>query len=154
MSVVLQRAVDLLVSSAGHVALNPFITAGLLWVLTKGPPRLRDQLMSRVAILRDPQRYAQILRALKWCLAFGVTGVVNRQLNNIALNAGRLRSSKAMWNWNREVAVITGGCSGIGELVVKRLINKGIRVAILDIQQLPSNLQGCEYLSSALLTQD
>jgi short-subunit dehydrogenase len=79
---------------------------------------------------------------LKWCLVAGTARVVNKQLNHIALNAGRLRGEKAKWNWSREVAVITGGCSGIGELVVKRLINKGIRVAVLDIQQLPPSLQG------------
>ncbi|KAG9195693.1 hypothetical protein G6011_00814 [Alternaria panax] len=53
-----------------------------------------------------------------------------------------LRSEKARWNWSQEVAVVTGGCSGFGELVVKRLISKGIKVAVLDIQQLPPSLQG------------
>jgi all-trans-retinol dehydrogenase (NAD+) len=40
--------------------------------------------------------------------------------------------------------VVTGGCSGIGELVVKRLIGRGIKVAVLDIQELPASLQGCK----------
>lgn len=147
MSVALQRVTNFLILSSGHVALNPIVTAALLWVLTKGPPQFRTRLTSRIAALRDPRRHAQVIKALKWCLAFGVTGVVNKQLNHIALNAGRLRSEKAKWQWSREVAVITGGCSGIGELVVKRLINKGIRVAVLDIQQLPASLHGCRALS-------
>ncbi|OAL55379.1 dehydrogenase/reductase SDR family member 8 precursor [Pyrenochaeta sp. DS3sAY3a] len=142
MSVAVQRLVNLLSLSIGHVALNPVVTAALLWVLTKGPPQLRSQLTSRIAALRDPHRYAQILKALKWCLALGVTGVLNKQLNQKALNAGRFGSEKARWNFSREVAVVTGGCSGIGELIVKRLINRGIRVAVLDIQQLPPSLQG------------
>lgn len=146
MSVALQRVVNLLTLSVGHVALNPVLTGALLWILTKGPPQLRSQLTSRIAALRDPKRYAQILKALKWCLALGVTGVVNKQLNQVALNAGRFSSEKARWNWSREVAVITGGCSGIGELVVKRLVDKGIRVAVLDIQQLPPSLQGCKIV--------
>lgn len=144
MSVALQRIVNLLTLTVGHIALNPIVTSALLWVLTKAPPQLRSQFTSRIAALRDPTRHAQIIKALKWCLAFGVTGVLNKQLNHIALNAGRLRSEKARWNLSREVAVITGGCSGIGELVVKRLANKGVRVAVLDIQQLPKSLQGRE----------
>ncbi|KAF2855240.1 NAD(P)-binding protein [Plenodomus tracheiphilus IPT5] len=135
-------AINFLTLSVGHVALNPIVTGALLWVPTKGPTELRSQLTSRIAALRDPLRYAKIIKALKWCLAFGVTGVLNKQLNHIALNAGRLRMEKARWNWSQEVAVIMGGCSEIGELVVKRLVNKGIRVAVLDIQHLPKSLQG------------
>lgn len=142
MSVALQRVVNLLTLSVGHIALNPIITTALLWVLTKGPPDLRSRLTSRIAALRDPLRYAKVVKTLKWCLAFGVAGVLNKQLNHVALNAGRLRSEKARWIWSQEVAVITGGCSGIGELVVKRLVDKGIQVAVLDIQQLPKSLQG------------
>lgn len=103
--------------------------------------------MSKSAILRDPKRFAQIVKALKWCLALGVTGVVNRQFNDVALNAGRWTSEKQRWNWHEEVAVITGGCSGIGELIVKKLINRGIKVAVLDIQSLPPSLQGCKFMS-------
>lgn len=142
MSVAFQRVLNLITLSIGHVTLNPIVSGALLWILTKGPVGLRSQLTSRIAALRDPVRYVQILKALKYCLALGVTGVVNKQLNQVALNAGRIRSEKARWNWRQEVAVVTGGCSGIGQLVVKRLVSKGIRVAILDIQQLPPSLQG------------
>lgn len=152
MSVAVQRISNLLGLAVGHVALNPVVTASLLWVLTKGPPGLRSLLFSRIAALRDPHQYALILRGLKWCLAFGVTGVLNKQLNHIALNGGRFKSQKARWNWSQEVAVITGGCSGIGELVVKRLVNRGIRVAVLDIQKLPPSLQGCMYEALSLFS--
>jgi all-trans-retinol dehydrogenase (NAD+) len=152
MSVALRRVLNLLTSSISQAALNPVVTTALLYILTKGPEQLRSQLTSRIAALRDPRRYAQIVKALKWCLAFGTVGVINKQLNHIALNAGRLRSEKARWNWSREIAVITGGCSGIGELVVKRLVNSGIKVAILDIQQLPPSLQG-RTMSSRIIRQ-
>jgi all-trans-retinol dehydrogenase (NAD+) len=115
-----------------------------LWILTKGPDGLRDRLIANITVLRDPKRLAQVVKALTWCLIFGVTGVVNRRLNDVALNAGRWRSDKNKWNWGEEVAVITGGCSGIGELIVKRLVGRGIRVAVLDIQDLPKSLQGCK----------
>jgi len=150
MSGLVNRVLSLVTTSAGHVALNPLVTAALLWILTKAPEQLRNQLTARIAALRDPRRYAQVVRMLKWCLAFGTMRVVNQQMNHIALNAGRIRSERARWNWSQEVAVITGGCSGIGELVVKRLVHKGIKVAVLDIQQLPLSLQGCKMCQSPL----
>jgi all-trans-retinol dehydrogenase (NAD+) len=131
------------VISLSQVALNPIATASLLWVLTKSPPQIRGRLLDRFAALRDPRRLARILNALKALLAFGLLGTVNRQLNSIALNAWRLRSEKKRWQFNQEIAVITGGCSGIGEMIVKGLVKKGVTVVILDIQQLPASLQGC-----------
>jgi all-trans-retinol dehydrogenase (NAD+) len=142
MSEALQNLVNLVARSTRHVILNPIVTAALLWVLTNAPPQLHSRLTDRIAILRDPIHHAQIVKALKVCLALGSAAVLNKQMNHVALNSGRFRSEKARWNWSREVAVVTGGCSGIGELTVKRLINKGIRVAILDIRQLPPSLQG------------
>ena len=144
----LRPVLNLLTTSVRQVALNPVVTAALLWILTKGPEQLRGHFTSRIAALRDPRRYAQILKALKWCLVLGTAGVVNKQLNHIALNAGRFRSDKARWKWNQEVAVITGGCSGIGEVIVKALVSRGIRVAVLDIQQLPPSLQSRKMTSS------
>ncbi|KAF2033515.1 dehydrogenase/reductase SDR family member 8 precursor [Setomelanomma holmii] len=146
MSVAIQRASNLVTLAVGHVALNPLISGALLYILTKGPPALREQLVNRIAALRHPKRYAQIIKTLKWFLALGVTGVINKQLNNAALNAGRWTSEKKRWNWNNEVAVVTGGCSGIGELTVRRLVGRGIKVAVLDIQQLPTSLQGYAHI--------
>lgn len=142
MSIALRHASALV----GHIALNPVVTSALLWILTKAPISVRARLTNRIAILRDPRRVEQIVKALKWCLAFGVTGAVNRKLNQVALNGGRWGSETARWNWNKEVAVVTGGCSGIGALVVKGLVGRGVKVAVLDINDLPANMQGCEYL--------
>lgn len=150
MSVALQRASNLVSLAVANVALNPAITAALLYLLTKAPERVRSQLTSRIAALRDPHKFIRIVKALKWCLALGVAGVVNRRLNHVALNAGRWKSEKQRWNFSGtgkgEVAVVTGGCSGIGELIVKRLVNKGAKVAIMDIQELPRSLQGCKLI--------
>ncbi|KAF2736875.1 dehydrogenase/reductase SDR family member 8 precursor [Polyplosphaeria fusca] len=142
MSVVLWRLSDVLSHTASTLALNPVFTASLLYILTKGPPTIRDRLFSRFAALRDPQRLTTIVKVLKWLLGLGLLRNVNGHLNKIALNAWRLRSEKNRWHWNQEIAVVTGGCSGIGERVVKGLVKKGLRVAVLDIQQLPPTLQG------------
>lgn len=142
MAVALQRVSNLVALSISHLALNPAVTASLLYILTKGPSALRARLTSRFAALRDPTRHATIVRALKWALALGLVKTTNRTLNHLALNNYRLRSSAAQWRWDKEIAVVTGGCSGIGSLIVKRLTTKGVTVAILDIQQPPPDLQG------------
>ncbi|ORY10575.1 dehydrogenase/reductase SDR family member 8 precursor [Clohesyomyces aquaticus] len=142
MSNSVQRISNLLSLTVNNIALNPLIAAPLLFVLTKGPPQLRDQLIQRIAALRDPQKLGKIVKALKWLLALGLLGSANQQFNKIALNAWRLKSVKKQWEWSKEIAVVTGGCSGIGMRVVKGLMKKKVRVAILDIQQLPESLQG------------
>ncbi|KAL5383458.1 hypothetical protein DPSP01_005857 [Paraphaeosphaeria sporulosa] len=133
--------------SVSHVALNPVVTGALLWVLTKGPASVRDRLINSVSALRNPDTRARVTKLLRWLLALGVVRTVNTKLNQLALNAYRTNSEKKRWKWNEEVAVVTGGCSGIGMLTVKRLLLKGVKVAILDIQQLPPALQGYAGIS-------
>ncbi|KAJ4378651.1 hypothetical protein N0V86_005521 [Didymella sp. IMI 355093] len=142
----LQRVSNLVSLSLSHLALNPALSATLLYVLTQSPASLRARL-SRVNALRDPTQHAKIVRVLKWCLALGVLKHVNRALNRLALNNYRVRSTAAQWQWDREVAVVTGGCSGIGALIVKRLVNRGVRVAVLDVQELPAELQDYAHIT-------
>lgn len=143
MSATAQRISNLVSLSVSHIALNPVISAALLWILTKAPPPVRERLFNRFTSLRNHERIKRIVKALKWLLALGLLRGVNSQLNKIALNAWRLKSERKKWNWDEEIAVVTGGCSGIGELTVKGLVKKGLTVAVLDIQQLPPSLQGC-----------
>ncbi|KAF2443650.1 dehydrogenase/reductase SDR family member 8 precursor [Karstenula rhodostoma CBS 690.94] len=99
------------------------------------------RLINSVSALRNPETLARVTKLLRWLLALGVVRTVNKKLNHLALNAYRINNEKKRWNWKEEVAVVTGGCSGIGLLTVKRLLLKGVKVAILDIQQLPPALQ-------------
>ena len=140
MSAAVRRTLNL----AASLALNPALTAPLLWLLTYGPQSLRTQLADRVGALRDPRQRVLVLKVLRWLLAAGVVRGVNRGLNRVALNAWRAGSEKGRWRWEGEVAVVTGGSSGFGELIVKGLAAKGVKVAVLDIRPLPVGLQGCK----------
>lgn len=40
------------------------------------------------------------------------------------------------YDWKKEIVVVTGGSDGIGAIVVKLLAEKGIKVAVLDVQEL------------------
>jgi NADPH:quinone reductase-like Zn-dependent oxidoreductase len=44
--------------------------------------------------------------------------------------------SQDTYVWSREVVVVTGGSDGIGKVVVHLLAEKGIKVAVLDVQEL------------------
>lgn len=143
MSSRLVRINELVVSAVPtRIALNPFITTGLLWVLTRGPPRIQNRITDVITALRDPRTLASTIYILKWLTGLGIAKTVNRTLNQLALNSWRAKSEKARWNWNEEIAVVTGGCSGMGALLVQKLADKGVKVAVLDIQQLPSSLEG------------
>ncbi|KXJ85884.1 hypothetical protein Micbo1qcDRAFT_127170 [Microdochium bolleyi] len=55
----------------------------------------------------------------------------------MATNHWRLTAQPG-WHWPDEVAVVTGGCSGIGEKLVYGLLEKGATVVVLDIQDMSS----------------
>jgi all-trans-retinol dehydrogenase (NAD+) len=143
MSSVIKHAGPFLFGPVQQVALNPILTGTLLWALTKGPPAIRERLLHRFASLIDDRRIPGLIITLKWLFALGLVARVNRVLNTAALNAWRLKSEKGRWDWKKEVAVVTGGCSGIGEAVVKGLMKKGVKVAVMDIQPLPDSLKNC-----------
>ncbi|OCL08753.1 NAD(P)-binding protein [Glonium stellatum] len=141
MSSIIKHVGPFLFGPVQNVALNPVLTGALLLALTQGPPAIRERLLHRVASLVDNTRVLGLAKTLKWLFALGLVARVNRVLNTAALNAWRWGSEKKRWDWKKEVAVVTGGCSGIGEAIVKGLMKKGIKVAVIDIQPLPDGLQ-------------
>ncbi|KJZ73103.1 hypothetical protein HIM_07487 [Hirsutella minnesotensis 3608] len=74
-------------------------------------------------------------------VGLGTARFVNNVLSLMAANSWRLTPA-ATWNWPDEIAVVTGGSSGIGAGVVQRLAGRHMRVAVLDIQELPKEMQG------------
>jgi len=124
--------------------LNPIITGPLLLILTRGPDPIREPLRRQLGVLLSEANIARLLTGLKWVVALGIVRKLNRWLNSIALNNWQIWSSSSKWIWNQEVAVVTGGSSGIGAEIVKALKRKGVKVAVLDIQPLPKALDGCK----------
>jgi len=111
-------------------------SAFLLYVLTRGPDRLHDPVI-RILISRrlDIKKVKDALRTL---ILTGVFFEFNNLLNAWARNNWRVRN-KERWDWKSEVAVVTGGSGAIGGLVVKGLADKGVKVAVLDVQPLPDS---------------
>lgn len=73
-------------------------------------------------------------------LGLPIFNLVNKFLNSWALNSWRL-TADGRWKWDSEVAVVTGGCGGIGKELVLGLVRRGVKVAIFDVQPLPEDLQ-------------
>ncbi|TGJ84384.1 hypothetical protein E0Z10_g4384 [Xylaria hypoxylon] len=126
---------------------SPFLSGPLLLVVTHAPDAVRHVLRNLArrlpSLLHAPLQNLDLSTAtkvLRVVFALGVVRRLNRALNVIGANAWHLTASKG-WDWPNEIAVVTGGSSGIGKLVVEKLVALGLRVAVLDIQDLPKSME-------------
>ncbi|KAL6401219.1 short-chain dehydrogenase reductase 2 [Ilyonectria robusta] len=113
--------------------------SAVLATIAYGPPQYTD------LVLQNPYLSPIIGRGgvkavLGAALCLSLTKVANRALNAWALNNWRV-AAYAGWNWDKEVAVVTGGCGGIGRELVLGLIHKRVKVAILDVIPLPDDMK-------------
>lgn len=104
-----------------RLSLQPSLTGPLLYALSKYPEKF-SQYLSRAAIEKT-SKYVKIL------LVLGLIRKVNAWLSKKAVNNWVTDT----YRWDKEVVLITGGSSGIGELVVRRLAQDAITVVVLDI---------------------
>lgn len=105
----------------------------LLAALLYAPPELLKQYLGAAwpTILKP---VAQVLVGL------GVARKLSASLSAVATNNWRISSKPPggkTWDWPNEMAVVTGGCGGIGLALVDGLTAKGVRVAVLDIVDEP-----------------
>ncbi|PQE25533.1 Short-chain dehydrogenase reductase SDR protein [Rutstroemia sp. NJR-2017a BBW] len=118
---------------------DPKLTGALLVALLYYPERLQSILPAR---LRSYVISPAFVRALNTLLVFGVLRKVNRKLSQLALNGWK---SNARFVKSQEVVLITGGSSGIGEIMARDFSSKGVKVVVMDINPpknpFPSNIQ-------------
>lgn len=118
---------------------NPALSASALVFLVYGPPNLVTQITNSDIVQRRIGVWG-LKTVLKILVAVGVGRVLNRIQNLRATNNWSL-FARANWSWSEEIAVVTGGCNGIGKAIVLALVQRGLRVAILDVAEVPSELQ-------------
>jgi hypothetical protein len=76
--------------------------------------------------------HVSIFNHMKPLVAVGLMRTANSWLNSAVMN----NWSRDAYIWSREIVVVTGGSDGIGKHVVLLLAEMGIRVAVLDVQEL------------------
>jgi hypothetical protein len=77
-------------------------------------------------------QYSGVLKNLKALAGLGLLRSVSAWLDDAVTN----NWSNDTYVWSQEVVVVTGGSDGIGKIVVHLLAEKGIKVAVLDVQDL------------------
>ncbi|KAJ4303701.1 hypothetical protein N0V90_002602 [Kalmusia sp. IMI 367209] len=124
-------------------AFNPFITVPLF---------LAARYTSQGSLLAS--EHGTVFRNLKALLTLSVLGFISDKLDNAVINNWKGDT----WDWKKEVVVVTGGSDGIGKSIVLLLAEKGIKVAVLDVQTLtyeaPPSVQyfHCDLASPASIT--
>ena len=132
-------------ASLPRLILSPLVSGSLLLSLTYYPETVRDVLDPIIRAL--PARLRRITlnltvakSVLKVFFGLGLLRQVNQALNIMASNSWRLLAASG-WDWSNEIAVVTGGSSGIGKDIVEKLVALGMRVAVLDLQEPPKAMQ-------------
>lgn len=111
----------------GSILFQPAIPSILLLASLRESQRIKE-LLSQAS--RDAIELSVVNRALKVLIAIGVLYRLNNFLSRCALNNFTQDRS---WDWRKETVVVTGGCSGIGELMVRKFAKNSIKVVALDI---------------------
>lgn len=128
--------VEFLFEPLRTILLQPVLTTALFVAIQRSPQFFADllsQVTERISLFH-------VERGLQIFIGLGLAYRGSRLLNRLALNNW---TSDRTWDWNKEIVAITGGSSGIGADVVRKLSDKGIKVVSLDIQKpvdpLPKN---------------
>jgi all-trans-retinol dehydrogenase (NAD+) len=138
--------------------LTTALASSILYLLTRCPPALEpyvQKILSNLPLNSQLASYLTnnrplVITLLKAFIALGLIHNASSLLTSVALNNWQWRSDKHKWEWSKEVAVVTGGCSGIGEEIVKGLARRGVKVVVLDVQEVPDRLK--DGMSEARLT--
>lgn len=141
-----------------YIASEPLLTGPLLYILTRGPPHVRERLLApfRSNLLSKDagNRLRTATAVFQVLFAIGVVKRINQALTRLALNQWSLPGMKSMakWRWDgqTEVVVITGGCSGFGYEMVKGFAGKA-KIVVLDVSDIPKELEECKCTVSSLV---
>ena len=142
------------ISGVKKAATEPLLTGTLLYLLTRGSPRLRARLLapfqSTLPVFTNTPagaaRLAKLITLLKLLTAAGVLRRANQALNRLAWNNWSLGRNGAEWQFGpsrQEVVLITGGSSGFGYEMVKAFARHA-RVVVIDVVAFPPELEALE----------
>jgi len=79
-----------------------------------------------------------VVRALSVFLGFGIVRKLNSKLSQLTANNWK---ADAKFVNSQELVLISGGTSGIGQLMARQFAEKGVKVVILDINAPKNSLR-------------
>lgn len=132
-----------LTNLAKQTAFEPIFTGPLLLYTLRLIPQIPDRLLPDIVKAIAP--YIDRTKATTALAALFGLGVL-RKLNNWLSDQVVNNWTSDRYDWSKEIVVVTGGSSGLGELVTKDLSLRGIRVVIIDIVK-PKYTLGKLFLS-------
>lgn len=134
-----------------RVISSPFISGPLLFSITHAPQASRnafEEITNRIPavhLIGSSMKMSSFTTALRVLFSLSLVRQLNETLSRMAANSWRFTTSEG-WEWSREVAVVTGGSIGIGKAIVEKLSQMEIRVAVLDVQELPKSLESDSHI--------
>jgi all-trans-retinol dehydrogenase (NAD+) len=152
----LAKAINFPIDTVKYASTEPIVTGGLLYILTRGPPHVRERLLApfhaNLLAKNGTARIASLITILKFLTAIGIAKRISRGLNRLALNNWSFGRPGAPFHFGgakSELIVITGGSSGFGYEMVKGFA-RSARVVVLDISPFPEELKRREPFACQL----
>jgi len=106
---------------------DPRVTAPLLVAILYYPEKLRGFLPANLhPLITSPA----LIKTLKAFLTLGITRAANSKLSQLVYNNWK---SPAKFVKSQELVLISGGCSGIGQLMAQDFAKFGVKVVVLDL---------------------
>lgn len=109
--------------------LQPILTGGLLLASFQRPQQANSIISS---VTKGYISKVAADRAVKVLFTAGILRFLNKYLTKLALNNA---VSDRSWDWQKEIVLVTGGCSGIGELMVRKLSERNVKIVIYDVAE-------------------
>ncbi|KAI0346839.1 retinal short-chain dehydrogenase/reductase [Trametopsis cervina] len=121
--------IDLVVKVLNHTAFSPFFTCLIpIFYFFQGA-RWPDSIIVATAFWSAA---VSAFWLLKWC-------------SRLYRNQGSLLFGPGPLDWGEQIIVVTGGASGIGELIANTLAVRNVTVAVLDVNPIISENFNIEY---------
>ncbi|CAH0050462.1 unnamed protein product [Clonostachys solani] len=129
-------------SGLQSLLLNPLLTGSCLGFIKYGQREHVERLFELITKYGGITRRSTVKSAIGILFLVGLAKSFHNSLSRAAYNNWTLLPTmKNKWgDWSKEIAVVTGGCGGIGREIVLGLVAKGVTVVILDEQDLPRDL--------------
>lgn len=119
---------------------DPRVTAPLLIALLYYPEKLYELLPTTLhPLIASPA----LIKTLEVCLSLGILGGVNKKLSQWTANNWK---KDAKFVKDQELVLISGGCSGIGQLMAEDFARRGVKVVVLDLNKPKVALRKFLYL--------